>query len=101
AVGSTEAVRSLATKKTRVIDAEGMTVVPGFIDAHTHPADSGVSELMYVDCNRKTIAEIVAAIRERAAKTPVGDWVWGFKYDDTKLKDGRPLLRKDLDAAAP
>ncbi|MDX1948851.1 MAG: amidohydrolase [Pirellulaceae bacterium] len=101
AVGSTERVRALATQRTRILDAEGMTLVPGFIDAHTHPADAGVSELMFVDCNRPAIADIVAAIRERASKTPAGDWVWGFKYDDTKLKDGRPLARKDLDEAAP
>lgn len=101
AVGSTEAVRSLATKKTRVIDAEGMTLVPGFIDAHTHPADSGVSELLFVDCNRPTIAEIGAAMRERAGRTPAENWVYGFKYDDTKLKDGRPLSRRDLDEFVP
>jgi predicted amidohydrolase YtcJ len=100
AVGGTKRIRALATKATRVIDAEGMTVVPGFIDAHTHPADSGVSELMFVDCNRPTIAEIQDAIRARAAKTPAGQWVLGFKYDDTKLKDGRPLNRRDVDEAA-
>ncbi|HZN34723.1 MAG TPA: amidohydrolase [Pirellulaceae bacterium] len=100
AVGSTERIKALATKRTRVIDAEGMTLVPGFIDAHTHPADSGVSELMFVDCNRPAVAEIQAAMRGRAAKTPAGEWVAGFKFDDTKLKDG-PLTRTHLDAAAP
>ena len=44
---------------------------------------------------------IQAAVRERAAKTPAGDWVLGFKYDDTKTVEGRPLSRADLDLAAP
>lgn len=101
AVGSNDDIKKLATSRTKVIDAAGMTVVPGFIDAHTHPASEGIAELRDVDCNRATIAEIQEAIRQRAAKTPAGDWVWGFKYDDTKLKDGRPLSRQDLDAAAP
>jgi hypothetical protein len=101
AVGKSEDIRRLASRRTQVIDAAGMTVVPGFIDAHTHPATAGIAELLEVDCNRSSIAEIQSAIRERAAKTPPGDWVLGFKYDDTKLKDGRPLHRKDLDAAAP
>jgi predicted amidohydrolase YtcJ len=100
AVGSTERIKALATKRTRVIDAEGMTIVPGFIDAHTHPSDSGISELMFVDCNRPTVGEIQQVMRERAAKTPAGEWVLGFKFDDTKLKDG-PLTRQHLDAAAP
>ncbi len=100
AVGGTERIKALATKRTRVIDAEGMTIVPGFIDAHTHPSDSGVSELMFVDCNRPTVPEIQQVMRARAAKTPAGEWVLGFKFDDTKLKDGL-LTRKHLDAAAP
>jgi predicted amidohydrolase YtcJ len=100
AVGASDRIRSLGTKHTQVIDAEGMTVVPGFIDAHSHPADSGVSELMFVDCNRPTIADLKAAIRARAAKSAADEWVLGFKYDDTKLKDGRPLVRTDLDEAA-
>src|SRR5262245_1989863 len=101
AVGGNDEVRGLATKTTQVIDAKGMTVVPGFIDAHCHPASTGIEELIEVDCNRPTIAEIKDAIRERAARTKAGEWVFGFKYDDTKLKDGRPLTRADLDDAAP
>ena len=98
-VGSTAEVRKLVTSSTRVIDADRMTVVPGFIDAHTHPAEAGISELLEVNCDRRTIAEIVEAIRARAAKTRAGEWVLGFKYDDTKLKDNRPLTRADLDEA--
>jgi hypothetical protein len=101
AVGSNEEVRRLITKATEVIDAAGMTVVPGFIDAHCHPAGAGLMELLHVKCDRRTLAEIKGAIRERAAKTPEGEWVLGFKYDDTKLADGRPLTRADLDEAAP
>jgi predicted amidohydrolase YtcJ len=101
AVGSDTYVRRLVTKDTNVIDAHGMTVVPGFIDAHCHPAMTGIAELLEVDCNRLTIADIKSAIRAAAAKTEDGEWVLGFKYDDTKLKDGRPLTRADLDEAAP
>jgi predicted amidohydrolase YtcJ len=101
AVGTTADLRTLITPRTQVINADGMTVVPGFIDAHTHPADSGISELLDVNCDRRTIAEIQAGIRERAARTPAGQWVYGFKYDDTKLKDDRPLSQSDLDEAAP
>ena len=101
AVGGTDKVRKLIKRNTQVIDAAGMTVVPGFIDAHTHPADSGVSELPLVNCDRRTIGEIKEAIRTRANETPAGEWILGFKYDDTKLKDDRPLSRADLDEAAP
>src|SRR5687767_696238 len=38
AVGSSAEIAALATPRQRTIDAAGMTVVPGFIDAHCHPA---------------------------------------------------------------
>ncbi len=99
AVGSNDDVRNLAKAGTRQVDLGGKSVVPGFIDAHTHPSYAGIRHLRWVDCDLRSIAEIQDAIRARAAKTPAGDWVIGFKYDDTKTKEGRKLTREDLDAA--
>jgi predicted amidohydrolase YtcJ len=101
AVGANEQVRGLATGRTKKIDLGGRTVVPGFIDAHTHPAIAGRMHLRQVDCDLRSIEAIKAAIHMRAVKTKPGDWVLGFKYDDTKTSDGRPLRLADLDAAAP
>src|SRR5437879_4314109 len=101
AVGSDAEVLRLATASSRKIDLAGKTVLPGFIDAHSHPAMAGVMHLRMVDCDLRSISAIQAALRERAAKTPPGDWVLGFKYDDTTTNDGRPLTIADLDSAAP
>ncbi len=101
AVGSNKEIRAGSKPGTRQLDIGGHTIVPGFIDAHTHPADSGLQHLKRVDCDLRSIAAIVNAIKERAARTSPGEWVLGFKYDDTKTSDGRKLTREDLDAAAP
>ncbi len=101
AVGPNGKVLSLAGPLTKKIALEGKTVVPGFIDAHSHPAIAGRMHLRQVDCDLRSISAIQAAIHERAAKTPPGEWVLGFKYDDTKTSDGRPLTVQDLNAAAP
>ena len=101
AVGTDEQVRELATGRTKKIDLSGRTIVPGFIDAHTHPAVAGRMHLRQVDCDLRSIGAIKTAIHERASKTRPGDWVLGFKYDDTKTSDARPLTLADLDAAAP
>jgi len=101
AVGSDADVLNLAGAGIRKLDLGGKTVLPGFIDAHSHPAEAGLSHLRMVDCDLRSISAIQAALRERAAKTPAGDWVLGFKYDDTKTDDGRPLTIADLDAAVP
>jgi len=97
AVGSSSDIRNLATRGTQVLDGAGMTVVPGFIDAHSHP--SGVNELTGVNVNLRTVEEVKAALRKKAAATPAGYWVSGYMYDDTKLD--RPVLRTDLDDAVP
>src|SRR5713226_1786635 len=99
AVGTNQEINNLAgvTK----IDLGGRTVVPGFIDAHLHTASSGLRHLKEVNCDLRSISAIQAALRERAAKTPLGAWVVGFMYDDTKTSEGRPLTKADLDAAAP
>jgi len=99
AIGSSADVRGLATRNTTLIDAGRMTVTPGFIDAHCHPGE--VEELYDVSADLRSIAEIQQALRQRAQSTPAGHWVRAFKFDDTKLTDGRALSRSDLDAAVP
>ena len=101
AIGSNSDVMNLASAGSQKIDLGMKTVLPGFIDAHSHPAMAGVMHLRMVDCDLRSIAAIEQALRERAAKTPAGEWVLGFKYDDTKTSDGRPLTIGDLDAALP
>jgi predicted amidohydrolase YtcJ len=95
AVGSTSDIRNLASPRTRVIDAQRMTVTPGFIDTHCH--QSGVDELYGVNAGVRTVAGIQEAVRRKAATTSPGFWISGFMFDDTKLD--RPLHRRDLDAA--
>jgi predicted amidohydrolase YtcJ len=97
AVGSNAEVRALRGRNTQVIDAAQMTVVPGFIDTHSHP--SGVQELTGVNVNLSTVAEVKEALRKKAATTPPEFWVSGYMYDDTKLD--RAVTRRDLDEAVP
>ncbi len=99
AVGGNDDVLAMATARTKKIDLAGKTVTPGFIDAHTHPVYAGIRHLRWVDCDLRSITEIQNTIRDRAASTPAGEWVVGFKYDDTKTSEGRKLTRQDLDAA--
>ena len=98
AIGLTDDIRNLIGPNTEVRDAEGATVTPGFIDAHSHP--SGINELYGVNTNLSTVAEIQAALRAKANDTPPGRWINGFMFDDTKVVDG-PLHRTHLDAAVP
>lgn len=101
ALGSSDALSGLVSSGTELIDARGMAVVPGFIDCHLHPEGETLLYEVLVgnpyEVEFVTIDSIVAKLRERAAKTPPGQWVEGFFYDDTKVKDGRLITRADLD----
>jgi predicted amidohydrolase YtcJ len=101
AIGTNDEVLALAAGSAKKVDLGGNTILPGFIDAHSHPAEAGLDHLRMVDCDMRSIAEILAALRKQATKVPAGQWVLGFKYDDTKTSDGRPLTLKDLDEALP
>lgn len=101
AVGTTAEMRAIAGKRTQVIDAKGMTVVPGFIDTHNH---AGGTTLLYevlvgnpFEVEFVSIASIIEKLRARAKITPAGMWVTGYFHDDTKLTDKRQLTTRDLD----
>jgi predicted amidohydrolase YtcJ len=101
AVGSTEDIKGLIGKATQTYDAKQMTVVPGFIDCHNHaPGETLLYEVLvgnpYV-VEFVTIGSIVEKLRAKAQQTPPGNWVEGFFFDDTKVKDNRQINVHDLD----
>ncbi|MEK7380827.1 MAG: amidohydrolase family protein, partial [Gemmatimonadota bacterium] len=100
AVGTNAEIRLLAGPGTRTVDLGGQVVIPGVIDAHNHPSYAGIRHLREVDCDLRSIGAIQAVLRERAATTQAGEWVLGFKYDDTKTAEGRFLTSADLDAVS-
>ena len=100
AVGTNDDVQNLIASGTEIIDAAGATVLPGFIDAHSHPSGAGLNALKNVDTNLGSIARMQEALRARAAETPPGEWIVGYMYDDTKQEEGRPVNRLDLDAVS-
>jgi predicted amidohydrolase YtcJ len=101
AVGTNAEISSLAGKGAQVFDAQGMTIVPGFIDCHNHPVGEMLLYEVAVgnpfDVEFVTIASILDKLSAKARQTPPGYWVEGFFYDDTKVKDRRSLTIHDLD----
>lgn len=101
AIGKNDDISGLRGKNTQTIDAQQMTVLPGFIDCHNHaPGDILLYDVLVgnpYEVEFVTIASIVDKLRARARETPPGYWVVGEFFDDTKVKDGRELNIHDLD----
>jgi predicted amidohydrolase YtcJ len=100
AVGTNAEILRLKTPKSEVIDLKGMTVVPGFNDAHLHPQmifeEGSPYYRPWLGAEKvQTIDQLVAALRKQAAIAPPGTMVSGYGYDDVKL--GRHPNRHDLD----
>ncbi|QJX00358.1 amidohydrolase [Frigoriglobus tundricola] len=101
AVGTNGDVLKLKGPKTRVIDASGNTVMPGLYDSHTHPVGAATSELGGATPPLRSIPEVLAFIRARAADTPEGNWIVIRYAFPTRLKEARFPTRAELDSAAP
>jgi predicted amidohydrolase YtcJ len=103
AVAGGKELEQLKGAKTRVIDCQGRTLVPGFNDAHCH-IFSFIRKLRSLDLSPSlvsSIAEIKAAIRRRARSLPPGSWLSGTDYNEFYLTEKRHPNRHDLDEAAP
>jgi len=100
AVGSNEKVRAYIGKHTNIIDMEGKTVTPGFVDSHFHFYGGGRRarsvDLRYV----RTMDDLIDELRKKAETLPQGRWIQGFGYNESKLKEKRFPNRYDLDKAS-
>jgi len=101
AVGSDDDITGLAGSGTERFDAGRMTVLPGFIDCHNHaPGTTLLYEVLVgnpYEVEFVTIDSIVQKLSARARTTPPGNWVEGYFFDDTKVRDNRQLNVHDLD----
>ena len=107
AVGTDDDVMAHAGPDTVVTDLRGRTMLPGFIDGHSHFVWAGLMFATQLDLSSppvgkvKDIAEIRDLLKEKAASTPKGEWILGYGYDDTALADRRHPLASDMDDVTP
>jgi predicted amidohydrolase YtcJ len=104
AVGTDAEVLRLAGPATRRVDLRGRTMTPGLLDAHAHFSGGGADRLFVLDLSYpgvKSLADVAAAVKARAATLPKGSWIAGRGWDEGKLAERRLITAADLDAVSP
>lgn len=104
AVGTNEEIEAYRGEDTKVIDLEGRTLSPGFIDSHIHYVMNGMKQGPIIDVDFvkvKSIAEIKELIAEAAKNKKPGEWIVLNGYDHNKLLEGRHPTKEDFDEVAP
>ena len=97
AVGSNAEVDAWRGPNTRVIDAGGHLLLPGFNDSHVHFVSGGL-QLASLQLNDATSAqEFVRRIAERAKNTPKGEWILGGDWDETKWTPAQLPTKEMID----
>lgn len=107
AVGTDDEILKLKSDTTQLIDLRGKTLVPGFIDGHSH--FMGLSRGKSANLSPppmgtvKNIPDIIKVLLAYKADNKIkdGEWIGAFGYDTDQLKELRHPEKEDLDKAFP
>ena len=108
ATGALQELEPLRGPVTRMVDLQGRTLLPGFVDPHSHIGGVGLQAIAAnllppPDAGNASIADLQQTLREYIKVSPEVKQlgiVLGFGYDDSQLKERRHPTRDDLDAVS-
>ena len=104
AVGDESSILGLKGRGTKVVDLDGLTLMPGFVDAHGHFAFQAMI-MNYANIapppvgpvNAIEVLQKVLMSHQEKNKIQKGDWILGWGFDDSLIKEGRYPTKFDLD----
>lgn len=100
-VGTSDEVDTFVGANTKVIDATGKVLVPGFCESHIHAVFTGIG-IRNIDLREVTTREeMLRKIKERAASLDSGEWFEGNSWNELIWEKQEILTCRELDAVAP
>ncbi|BDZ42133.1 hypothetical protein GCM10025865_14320 [Paraoerskovia sediminicola] len=104
AVGTTDEILAVAGDRTERLDLTGRTVVPGFIDPHSH-VTAGAPYIKHAALHTppvgttRTVEDILRGLREAKKRndTAAGEWILGWGYFPDAMDDGGKITAQIID----
>lgn len=97
-VGTSAEAQQFRGTRTRVLDVDGATVLPGFVDTHVHIAELGRLQHQVDLLGVETEAEAIERVAERARGVPPGEWIIGWGWDEGEWANRYPTSGALTDA---
>ena len=100
AIGTKENIIKLRTWKTKIVNLQGKTLMPGLIEAHCHPIATAIlGQVVNISgFTYNSREEIMATISAAVEKASPGKWVLAFGWDPVLVKDLRNPTLAELDS---
>jgi predicted amidohydrolase YtcJ len=96
-VGSISKVQNGIGNATQFFDFGEKTILPGFIDSHTHPMGTSRTRLAVDLSSVHTVSGALGKIKQRAQTTPLGQWILCMGYNRLHVEEKRFPSQKELD----
>ncbi|MBI4492243.1 MAG: amidohydrolase [Chloroflexi bacterium] len=103
-LGTDDEIAALADGQTVRVDASGRTVLPGFIDGHTHFQSAALQRAFLIDWMQlrpRTLGEALEVVRKRALALPPGTWLRGDGFEEHYVAEQRFPTCWEIDEVAP
>lgn len=100
-VGDNKNILRLKADKTEVLNLDGKTVLPGFIDSHVHATGACMTEFDHPIPQMDSIRDVLNYIKKRADALEDGQWIILQQVFITRLREQRYPTKEELDRAAP
>jgi len=108
AIGNLSSVKHHQASTTSMVDLKGKSLLPGFIDAHSH-ISIGMRMIQQADLSSppvgkvQNIADIISQLKKHQAEyaIPKGEWIVAWGYDPDQLTEKRHPNKLDLDEHFP
>lgn len=101
ATGGNEAILAMRQERTRLIDCDGKTLMPGIIDSHTHLWEYGILARGVILFGIQDMATLRQRLAEKIKTADAGAWIQGGSWIETQFTERRMPERKDLDPVSP